>query len=77
MPLSKGLQETVWLCHELGKCYLELDNTDLAKDYGTRTLTVAEEIGDDRWKLHAYVLISQAQGESLCLLHFQQVAGGD
>ncbi|RUS80646.1 hypothetical protein EGW08_011596, partial [Elysia chlorotica] len=32
-----------------------------AKDYGERSLAAAEEAGEDRWQLHALVLISQAE----------------
>ncbi|CAG5118865.1 unnamed protein product [Candidula unifasciata] len=78
LPLSKGQLEIAWLCHELGRCYLELDQTKVAKEYGTRSLTVANEVGNDKWKLHAYVLISQAQVKSgrlsSALINFENAA---
>ncbi|CAL1540462.1 unnamed protein product [Lymnaea stagnalis] len=61
LPRSKGILETTWLCHELGRCYLELGEAKSAKEYGERALAAAEEAGDDRWQLHALVLISQAE----------------
>ncbi|KAH9512469.1 Tetratricopeptide repeat protein 25, partial [Bulinus truncatus] len=64
LPKSKGLLETTWLCHEIGRCYLELGQSRSAKDYGERALVAAEEAGDDRWRLHALVLISQAEVKS-------------
>ncbi|XP_059167775.1 outer dynein arm-docking complex subunit 4-like isoform X2 [Physella acuta] len=61
LPRSKGILETTWLCHEIGRCYLELDQSKFAKEYGERSLAAAEEAADDRWQLHALVLISQAE----------------
>ena len=61
--MSKTSIETTWLCHEIGRCHLELDRSDKAKDYGERSLAAAELADDKMWQLHASVLIAQAQGE--------------
>ncbi|XP_012936467.1 tetratricopeptide repeat protein 25 [Aplysia californica] len=64
LPMSKTNLETTWLCHELGRCYLELDQAKTAKDYGERSLAAAQEAEDDMWQLHALVLISQSEVKS-------------
>ncbi|XP_055881298.1 outer dynein arm-docking complex subunit 4-like isoform X2 [Biomphalaria glabrata] len=64
LPKSKSTLETTWLCHEIGRCYLELGQSRSAKEYGERALQSAVEAQDDRWKLHALVLISQAEVKS-------------
>jgi len=61
LPLCKTPLETTWLCHELGRCYLETHRAQTAKDYGNRSLAAAKEADDDVWELHALVLISQAE----------------
>jgi len=61
LPLSKTPIETTWLCHELGRCYLEVEQAATARDLGERSLAAAREAGDDMWQLHALVLISQAE----------------
>jgi hypothetical protein len=60
--MSKTPIETTWLCHEIGRCYLELDNAEKARDYGERSLAAAELADDRMWQLHASVLIAQAEG---------------
>lgn len=64
LPLCKTPLEATWLCHELGRCYLEIDKAKVAKDYGERSLAAAQEAEDDMWQLHALVLISQAEVKS-------------
>ena len=59
--MSKTPLETTWLCHELGRCFLELDQAKKAIDYGQRSLAAALEAEDDMWQLHALVLIAQAE----------------
>ncbi len=66
--MSKTPLETTWLCHELGRCYLEMDQTRTAKEYGERSLAAAQEAEDDLWQLHALVLISQSEGSCPFLL---------
>merc|ERR1712066_248254 len=61
LPMSKTPLESTWLCHELGRCYLEQDQARTAKDYGERSLAAAQEVEDDMWQLHALVLISQSE----------------
>lgn len=47
--------------HELGRCYLELGGNEEARKFGVRSLTAADEISDEKWKIMAIVLISQAE----------------
>lgn len=54
-------EEKAWLFHELGRCYLELGGNEEARKFGVRSLTAADEISDEKWKIMAIVLISQAE----------------
>ncbi|XP_010633792.1 tetratricopeptide repeat protein 25 isoform X3 [Fukomys damarensis] len=62
IPLAKTALEKTWLLHEIGRCYLELDQALQAQYYGERSLQYAEEEGDVEWQLNASVLVAQAQG---------------
>ncbi|XP_012933135.1 tetratricopeptide repeat protein 25 isoform X2 [Heterocephalus glaber] len=61
IPLAKTALEKTWLLHEIGRCYLELDQALQAQYYGERSLQYAEEEGDIEWQLNASVLVAQAQ----------------
>ncbi|XP_074835113.1 outer dynein arm-docking complex subunit 4 isoform X1 [Carettochelys insculpta] len=61
IPLAKTSLEKTWLFHEIGRCYLELDEATEAQDYGEKSLQSAEEDGDVEWQLNASVLVAQAQ----------------
>ncbi|CAM4706210.1 outer dynein arm-docking complex subunit 4 isoform X1 [Caretta caretta] len=61
IPLAKTSLEKTWLFHEIGRCYLELDEATEAQDYGEKSLHSAEEEGDVEWQLNASVLVAQAQ----------------
>ncbi|XP_063107633.1 outer dynein arm-docking complex subunit 4 isoform X2 [Cavia porcellus] len=61
IPLAKTALEKTWLLHEIGRCYLELDQALQAQYYGERSLQFAEEEGDIEWQLNASVLVAQAQ----------------
>ncbi|XP_038018764.1 tetratricopeptide repeat protein 25 isoform X2 [Motacilla alba alba] len=61
IPLAQSSLEKAWLFHEIGRCYLELDDAEVAQDYGQRSLQSADEEGDVEWQLHATVLVAQAQ----------------
>lgn len=60
VPMSSSPLETTWLCHEIGRCYLELDDCDKAKSYGERSLAAAQEADDLVWQLNSSVLIAQS-----------------
>jgi hypothetical protein len=62
LPMSKSALESTWLYHEIGRCFLELDDNEKAKDYGERSMAAAEEAQDDVWQLNSCVLIAQSQG---------------
>ncbi|BFZ08330.1 hypothetical protein BsWGS_11369 [Bradybaena similaris] len=64
LPMSRQPMETTWLCHELGRCYLIVGDFNTAKEYGERSLDAAIQARDDRWQLHALVLIAQAEVKS-------------
>ncbi|PVD37390.1 hypothetical protein C0Q70_04389 [Pomacea canaliculata] len=61
LPLSKTTLETTWLCHEIGRCYLELRLYTKAREYGQRSLEAAQQAGELSWQLHGRVLIAQAE----------------
>uniref|UniRef100_A0AC11B3F3 Outer dynein arm docking complex subunit 4 n=1 Tax=Ovis aries TaxID=9940 RepID=A0AC11B3F3_SHEEP len=61
IPLAKTTLEKTWLFHEIGRCYLELDQAWEAQSYGEKSQQCAEEEGDMEWQLNASVLVAQAQ----------------
>ncbi|XP_012512143.1 PREDICTED: tetratricopeptide repeat protein 25 [Propithecus coquereli] len=61
IPLAKTTLEKTWLFHEIGHCYLELDQAWQAQNYGEKSQQCAEEEGDVEWQLNASVLVAQAQ----------------
>ncbi|XP_062968650.1 outer dynein arm-docking complex subunit 4 [Cynocephalus volans] len=66
IPLAKTTLEKTWLFHEIGRCYLELDQPWQAQNYGEKSQQCAEEEGDIEWQLNASVLVAQAQGLGRC-----------
>uniref|UniRef100_A0A2K6LJC3 Outer dynein arm-docking complex subunit 4 n=1 Tax=Rhinopithecus bieti TaxID=61621 RepID=A0A2K6LJC3_RHIBE len=75
IPLAKTTLEKTWLFHEIGRCYLELDQAWQAQNYGEKSQQCAEEEGDVEWQLNASVLVAQAQDCSESgdkPLHFDQ-----
>ena len=67
-PLSKSAIESTWLFHEIGRCHLELQHYQEAKDYGEKSMEAANEADDDVWQLNASVLVAQAEGTFYCVL---------
>ncbi|KFP30802.1 Tetratricopeptide repeat protein 25, partial [Colius striatus] len=61
IPMTKSIQEKTWLFHEIGRCYLELNNAEAAQTYGEKSLRSADEEGDVEWQLHATILMAQAE----------------
>ncbi|XP_045065599.1 outer dynein arm-docking complex subunit 4 isoform X2 [Coregonus clupeaformis] len=61
IPLACGGLERTWLFHEIGRCYLELKRHTEARDYGVRSLAVADEIADEKWQRNACVLVAQSE----------------
>ncbi|PNI33976.1 TTC25 isoform 3 [Pan troglodytes] len=61
IPLAKTTLEKTWLFHEIGRCYLELDQAWQAQNYGEKSQQCAKEEGDIEWQLNASVLVAQAQ----------------
>ena len=60
--MSSTPLESTWLYHEIGRCYLEIDKFEEAKDFGERSKKSAMEAEDEVWQLNASVLIAQAHG---------------
>ncbi|XP_059763175.1 outer dynein arm-docking complex subunit 4 isoform X2 [Balaenoptera ricei] len=67
IPLAKTTLEKTWLFHEIGRCYLELDQAWQAQNYGEKSQQCAEEEGDIEWQLNASVLVAQAQEDATTL----------
>ncbi|XP_056404612.1 outer dynein arm-docking complex subunit 4 isoform X1 [Hyla sarda] len=63
IPLASSSLEKTWLFHEIGRCYLELELLEEARDYGVRSQREAEEAADVEWQLNASVLVAQAQAK--------------
>ncbi|XP_075071427.1 outer dynein arm-docking complex subunit 4 isoform X2 [Mixophyes fleayi] len=61
ISLATSNLEKTWLFHEIGRCYLELELFQEARDYGVKSQQEAEEAGDGEWQLNASVLLAQAQ----------------
>ncbi|PKU29141.1 tetratricopeptide repeat protein hypothetical protein [Limosa lapponica baueri] len=61
IPMAKSSLEKIWLFHEIGQCYMELNQAEEAQNYGQKSLQSADEEGDVEWQLHATVLVAQAQ----------------
>lgn len=53
--------EKAWLYHEIGRCHLELEETEKAKNFAERSRESAAEAEDDVWQLNSSILIAQAQ----------------
>ncbi|XP_068118105.1 outer dynein arm-docking complex subunit 4 [Hyperolius riggenbachi] len=61
IPMASSNLEKTWLFHEIGRCYLELELLEEARDYGLKSQQEADEAGDVEWQLNASVLVAQAQ----------------
>ncbi|KAG9350118.1 hypothetical protein JZ751_026471 [Albula glossodonta] len=61
IPLIRCILEKTWLFHEIGRCYLELECYNEARDYGSRSLEAAADTGDEKWQLNANVLMAQSE----------------
>lgn len=61
IPLAKTPLETTWLYHEIGRCHLEMGNYEEARNYGEKSVTAANESGDEMWQLNAKVLLAQSE----------------
>ena len=56
-------EESTWLFHELGRCHLELEAPEKAREYGEKALAAARDSQDKMWELNASVLMAQANSE--------------
>lgn len=60
VPLAVQSVDSAWLYHEIGRCYMELDNAVSACEFGQKAKDAALDAGDKRWQLYATVLVAQA-----------------
>ncbi|NXH12609.1 TTC25 protein, partial [Bucco capensis] len=61
IPMAQSSLEKAWLFHELGQCYLQLNQAEAAQIYGQKSLQAADEEGDAEWQLRAALLLAQTQ----------------
>lgn len=54
--------EATWLYHELGQCYLHLENYSKSQECAQKSLAAAKVTGDCAWQLNAWVLLAQSKG---------------
>jgi len=53
--------ENAWLFHEIGRCYMEIEDYSSALDRGKQSKQFADTTRDTEWIFNAAVLIAQAQ----------------
>ncbi|XP_053708345.1 outer dynein arm-docking complex subunit 4 [Synchiropus splendidus] len=61
LPLVTADLEQTWLLHEIGRCHLELNHYDEARDYGIQSAAAADQTDDVKWKMNANVLVAQSE----------------
>uniref|UniRef100_A0A3Q2E0Y6 Outer dynein arm-docking complex subunit 4 n=1 Tax=Cyprinodon variegatus TaxID=28743 RepID=A0A3Q2E0Y6_CYPVA len=61
IPFVHSDLEKAWLLYEIGCCYLELKHPDKAREYGLRSVAVAEDMSDDKWQLRVRVLLGRSE----------------
>ncbi|NWU94167.1 TTC25 protein, partial [Upupa epops] len=61
IPMATSSLERSWLFHELGQCYLKLNEAKAARSYGQKSLEAANEEGDAEWQLQATALLAESQ----------------
>lgn len=71
--MSKSPLESTWLYHEIGRCYLELQRFQDARDFGEKAIQAAKEAEDDGWQLHASVLVAQSEGKSFYRVKLNEI----
>lgn len=71
--MSKSPLESTWLYHEIGRCYLELQRYQDARDFGEKAIQAAKEAEDDGWQLHASVLVAQSEGKSFYRVKLNEI----
>lgn len=61
--MLKTSEESAWLFHEIGRGYWEAGKYNEAKEYGTKSLTAAQDSQDQFWQLNANMLVAQTEGK--------------
>ena len=59
-PVEGNNVENAWLHHELGRCYIEMEDYQSAVDQATLAVAAAKAAEDSRWILNTAVLAAQA-----------------
>lgn len=54
------LGERAWIYHEMGYCYMEIDQAEQAKECGDKSYEAATEDNNAKWQLNAKLLTAQA-----------------
>ena len=58
--------ELAWLHYEVGHCYLEEHDYELATSSAEKALARATDANDNGWRLNSLVLLAQIQSKWLC-----------
>jgi len=62
-PLCKSDYENAWVCHEIGRAYLEMGNFARSRQSSIKAYKFAVACGDSLWMLHASVLQAQTEAK--------------
>lgn len=62
VPLCATRLETAWLYHEIGNCFLILQQFEFAREAARRSLEAAEEAVEWSYQLQSCVLLGVAEG---------------
>ena len=68
-PLCIKPQETAWLFHEIGNCFLAMKIFEYAHESGLKSLKAAAEAGSKRLQLQTNVLVAVSEGRCTTLCH--------
>jgi tetratricopeptide (TPR) repeat protein len=59
----------VWIYHDMGRCYLLLKQYEKAKEFGSISLKMANQLNDIKWKEIAQTLVDQANENLVPKMH--------
>jgi len=62
-PLCKSEYENAWVCHEIGRAYLEMGNFARSRQSSIKAYKFAVDCGDKLWMLHSSVLQAQTEAK--------------
>ena len=63
--MTEDAEEQAWLCHDIGRCYMELGQYTEVLEYGGKALMEVTDSTDKHIQLSIKVLMAQAYGGSM------------